>query len=730
MIPIWIVGSMLLTGSVCMAAGQIFLAVLKLNLYSEERWFFGFLTGSALVSTLVFLLAILRLLDLWVICGMSFCILCSWLTLRSPSSRASPFPRLSFRWRIVFLVLCLAFGVYYICAAMVPEISSDGLAYHVGLITRYHEMRGLYPIRTNMYASLPGGLEMLFLFAFIFGRHSATAMVHLLYLLSLPFGMLAYARRMGQPIVGVVGGLLFYMAPVVGRDGTVAYNDVAVAAIVFGCFYALQIWFRDRQAVALIPAGLLAGFAYACKYTTFTVTVYAVIFVMVVTLRRRENPWRPMAVLMLFVLLMISPWVLKNVAYVGNPVHPFFNRLFPNPYFSETMEHDYRMGMAHMNDIAYREIPWQVTVGGRLIGILGPVFLLAPLALLSIRSSMGRHLLLAFLFMLLPYFFNIGTRFLIPGLPFLALGLAAGLANFPIALVGVLAVHAILSWPSLIPYWAPANQWRLESFDWRAALRVTSEEEYLQAHLADWYRAGLMLDRFVRRSESVYAPSLNQLSYHHRDIVRSRLEQRIYQSLLVAAIPDQSKIWKRECTFPPVRTRILRLAPAMKQNGEWSVSEMRFYDGGEELRREQQWLLTASHNPWEVQLAFDNRPMSSWNSGRAAAPDMSIQVDFGEPRNISSVVAQQPWSQQYFTLAVHAAVNGQWVRMPAECKVDELPPPKDMRMALAAEIKAKGIHWILLRDGDYGAEELLKRGPYWGAIQVAKTDKFRLWKLE
>src|SRR5207248_2286862 len=151
--------------------------------------------------------------------------------------------------------------------------------------------------------------------------------------------------------------------------------------------------------------------------------------------------------------------------------------------------------------------PWETTVGGRLIGILGPVFLLAPLALLSLRSSMGRHLLPAFAVVFASYFGNLGTRFLIPSLPFLALALAAALVPRPRVLAAVLGEHLILSWPALIPLWAAPNQWRLEAFDWRAALRITPEEEYLAAHLPD-YRAGLMLDRFVPAGQLVYAPSL------------------------------------------------------------------------------------------------------------------------------------------------------------------------------------------------------------------------------
>jgi hypothetical protein len=51
--------------------------------------------------------------------------------------------------------------------------------------------------------SAPDGVEMLFLFAYSIGHHSAAAMVELLFLFAL-FN-LAYARRLGQPRAGVLG---------------------------------------------------------------------------------------------------------------------------------------------------------------------------------------------------------------------------------------------------------------------------------------------------------------------------------------------------------------------------------------------------------------------------------------------------------------------------------------------------------------------------------------------
>ena len=137
----------------------------------------------------------------------------------------------------------IAFGIYvvlYLANAMAPEVSPDGAGYHLGLVARYLREHGFVRITDNFYAAMPAGVEMLFLFAFAFGRHSAAALVHFAFLLALVWQIYSYARRSGFPVAGASAALLVFASPVAGIDGTSAYNDVAIAAIAFTLFHLLQ----------------------------------------------------------------------------------------------------------------------------------------------------------------------------------------------------------------------------------------------------------------------------------------------------------------------------------------------------------------------------------------------------------------------------------------------------------------------------------------------------------
>ena len=440
------------TVAVCTGLGRLLLGALRLRFRRVEEFLFSFVVGSACLSLIVFGMASIHVARRGTFLLFGFAVLATTILRGAHRLAGEPLPPLPRYWKPLFGALFGVFAYLYFFNAMAPEISPDGSSYHLGLVSRYLHARGFYHIATNMYAYLSQGTEMLFMYAFAFGRHSAAALVHFAFLATLPFAMLAYARRFGFPVAGAVGALLVFLSPVVGIDGSSAYLDVAVACVLFVFFYLLRIWDEERTPALLIPIGLLAGFAYAMKYTAFLALPYALVFIGWKLFRKRQNWVRPLAVVTACALLMILPWVAKNWITLGNPVSPFFNKYFPNPYVHITFEQEYRASMAHWNGVTdYREIPLGATVrGGQLQGVLGPVFLLAPLALLALRRREGRHLLLATLVFGIMYPTNIGTRFLIPCLPFLALSMGLAIENWRAVAPTLVLFHALTSWPSFL----------------------------------------------------------------------------------------------------------------------------------------------------------------------------------------------------------------------------------------------------------------------------------------
>jgi len=725
------------TVAVSLALGKLLLRSLRVRLYRQEEHVFAFVTGAACLSLLTFLLSAAGAArkGVFLAVGLSALALAFWRGVhRSIGESLPPIPGM---WKWLLRAAFAVFGVLYFFNAMAPEMSPDGVAYHLGLVSRYFRAHGFVRITTNMYANISQGVEMLFLFAFAFGRHSSAALTHFAFLITLPLAMLCYARRFGFPVAGVCAAILVFVSPVAGLDGTVAYNDVATACIVFSVFYLAQIWAADEtNGNLLAPLGLLAGFGYAAKYTAFLAVPYALAIVGWRSFRRGTPVLKPLLLVAACATLMIAPWMIKNALWLDNPVSPFLNQVFPNPYIHVAFEKDYARHMRHYALKSDWEIPLEVTVrGGALCGLLGPMFLLAPLGLLALRWPAGRSLLLAGLLFALPYSANIGTRFLLPALPFVALAMGLAVAGSSVAALTLVFAHAFLSWPAVIGAYAAPDAWRLlNKIPLRQALRIESEESYLNFRMGTYAMARL-IEKEVPPDRKVFTFSGAAEAYTTREILVA------YQSAFGAVagdilwtplIPDVQPTWLLRFRYPAQRLRQIRVVQtASGEPDQWSVSELRIFRGGSELPRAGNWKLRANPKPWDVQLAFDNSPVTRWRSWQTLYPAMYLAVEFGSPEVSDSVLLECAHDQYKIRLKLEGMdESGKWIPLASAPEASDAPSQAGLRRASVAELKARGIDYFLVYDSDFGVEDFKLKSKLWGMTFLGEHSGARLYRLD
>jgi hypothetical protein len=291
----------------------------------------------------------------------------------------------------------------------------------------------------------------------------------------------------------------------------------------------LQVWDEEKCTNLLFFIGLLVGFCYALKYTAVVALPFAVGFV---CWRRTA---RRVPVLLLGAAILIAPWVLRNWIWLGNPVAPFLNHWFPNPYWTDRLEGSYLSGLAHYPQVkSYFDIPLQLTVTGGLVpGLLGPIFLLAPISLLALRHREGRRLLLAAAVFAIPAWFNTEVRFLIPSVPFVALAMGLALANSRGVLPVLAVFHAVISWPSVVNIYCDPNAWRIRGLPVRAALRLEPESAYIAAHIGD-YALKAAIEQAVPKGGRIFSYAGRPAAYLDRDVIvgyESSLGEQVSQLL-------------------------------------------------------------------------------------------------------------------------------------------------------------------------------------------------------
>jgi hypothetical protein len=708
------------TVAACYALGSVMAARLGVRLRRGEKFPLAFVLGAALLHLAVFAILALKIAYkpvLWVL--LAACLVMALRTgdWRLPAPDAAPaetaLPR---GFRYLFGVIAAAFTVVYLFNAWAPEISPDGASYHLGFVARYLRARGFERITTNMYAALSEGVEMLYVPAFAFGRHSAAALVHFAFLIALAMLVFAYGKRIGKPLAGAAAALLVYLSPVIGIDGTTAYVDVAVAAIVFSTYYWTQLWDEHRDNRILIAIGLMAGYAYAAKYTAFVMVVYATGFVV-----WRTRKWQPAAMVVGCSLIMAAPWAVKDWIFLHNPIAPFANQWFPNPYLYILLEKSWASDLRNYGLTNLWTLPLEITIRGLTTrGLLGPVFLASPLALLALRGRDGRKLLVPFALLLATYFGNIGTRFLIPALPFLSLAMALALETAaPVLLVALILFHAVASWPAVMLQYVNLGTWKLQFIPFRAALRIIPEEQHLGIQ---WnYQWARMVEHHVPPRKMVFTFSGLADAYTTREALigyAGALNNDIADAITMGWAKERqpARLWIY--SFPGRqyrRLRVVETGTASNYLEQWSIHELRFFHDGAELPRRPEWRLQASPDPWGVQMAFDNSEATRWRSWDTLRPGMWIDVDFGRDELVDQVKVElsgDEWDAQMRVEAADAA--GRWAPLAGRSEERIVRYSGPIRRAATYEAHLRGVDYFLIKDDDWGAQDYSAFPESWG----------------
>ena len=624
--------------------------------------------------------------------------------------------------RIVTAVL-VSYGLFYVVQALAPETRADANVYH--LMPAVEALRsGGFGEQISFYERLPQGMENLFAMAYAVGGPSAAKLVHLaLFLATFPL-VIELGRRLGaSPEVSAIAAAIYLCTPVAGVSGTSAFTDAALVFYTVGALLLIVIWRDEGDDRLLLLAGLAAGFCYCCKITGLLIPVCAVGYLLL--LRR----WKPVLWFGSAALLMIAPWMIRNAVEVGNPTAPLLNRVFPNPFFHISTEDQYSKSMRSFGGVPLPDLPLEITMGGtKLQGVAGPVFLLAPIALLALRRRNGQIVVALAALLAVPWYFNMGTRFLMQSLPLLALAMAMGVSRT--GAYALLLIQAIGCAPPLLEHYAPSYP---ELFPWRAALRLESEPHFMQRVSWD-YRIAKMIEANTLPADRIFDLYGLQLVLLDRQVVGSyqtTVGDNLFDGFGIALLPDRGVLYDQRARFPEQLFKAIRVRQTAFTKQIWSIHEIELFRGEQKVGNSRRWVLDAWPNSWEAPLGLDQNLVSRWRTWESARPGMFFEIDFGRPETLSSinVVGRSAESEPRLEIYGQRA-DETWVQFPAPRTARS---NINLRQPAVKMLRRAGIRCIVAPAGDSGGgligSSMVDHPGDWGVEIVEHLDNMYLFKI-
>jgi hypothetical protein len=658
--------------------------------------------GAAIESTLVFLL----LLAGWAswpvfLAGGAVCLALLWRT-KATAPPESPATRLVY-W--IFAPYVVLYAVY----ALAPETQPDAVSYHLGLVSEYVRLHR-FPARIGFYEMIPQGLEMLFTVAFAFGRHVAAKLVHFAFLLATVPLIFATGRRLALPDrASIAAAALYFFTPVVGISGTCAYNDAALMFRDTG---------RDGYAAA---AGIAAGFCFAIKFSAFLIPPLALL-----ALLAFRRGLRPAWLLAAGAVVMIAPWVLRDLILTGNPVAPLMNAWFPNAYFNTVSETRLSQIMRGYEGFHWRAAFVDWAFRGNTQGVVGPLMFLLPIGLLALRKRSGRLLVLAGLLVSVPLAWNVGTRFLMPALPFLALA-AASVIPGP-AMIAAVVLQAVVCWPPVIRQIELPGMWTLGDFPWRAALRLDPETPYIENLCSECIGARL-IETHTRPEDRVFGLYSVARAYTSRDTQEywhSNRAEQLMDALILAW--SKATLDVARCRWPEASFRAIRFVATGDSPREWRLLEARLKSGAGDVSTASGWSFSGGPDPWAASLAFDGNRTTAWRTREPQRRGMFLEVDFDRPLGLNGAELLMERNKSFPMIVVEGQeAGGKWIRL-ADEMMTQVAPRDDLRRDATRALKAAGFSYVLVVTETLG-KEMLDHAADWGVVDAAAQGEIHLLRI-
>lgn len=283
----------------------------------------------------------------------------------------------------------------FVPAVLVPETYYDSLEYHLGLPNLYLAAHAIVPTPDNAFSGIPSVPAMLYGWALAADRWGVAAhALNYSFLLWTGAALVGLSRRLGCPPAGKWAALLLFFTPAAATIGLWTTVGLPWAFYQLLTFYLLVLAAESGPGTAertrlLCLCGVFLGLAMSSKYLAWTAPLGVITFLLGLRFaeRHRGFGWKDALVVCGVGGAVLLPWIIKSVAFYGNPIYPMFHERFAPG--AEVMP-------------AWRYVSQGGTDWGEMLSWRGPwLFLLSHWRMLGFEGKAGAMLGAAF-FGLLP----------------------------------------------------------------------------------------------------------------------------------------------------------------------------------------------------------------------------------------------------------------------------------------------------------------------------------------
>jgi hypothetical protein len=296
----------------------------------------------------------------------------------------------------------------------------------------------------------------------------------------------------------------------------------------------------------------------------------------------------------------------------------------------------------------------------------------------------------------IPWYLNVGARFVMPSLLFVSVALAMALPRR--AAIGLALAHAVVSLPPVVSLYASPHAWTLRGAPVEAALRIQPEDEYLADALWE-YKLARLIDEHVPQRAPVFELFRVPSAYCDAAVVgpwHSAAADRMRAALTIGSMTSSGVYTEFDARWQVREITALRIRLAETAAAGWSVHEIRLHGPSGPAAS----TLSAWPNIWDAPLAVDGNLITKWAAWEEARPDMYVQLNLAERARVTGATVVSPSAEGQREIEfLGQLADGRWVQL-AERPNVLLHPAIDLRRSAMGVLKQNGVEHLVVPVSD------------------------------
>lgn len=239
---------------------------------------------------------------------------------------------------IIILSITIIQAVVNLVGVLGPEIGFDALWYHLTLPKLYLDNHAIYHIPGSLlyYSDMPKLTEMLYIVALSLGNEITAKFIHFSFGILILIALYKLSRKFFDRTSSFLVILVFYSNLVVGWESVSAYIDLSRTFFEVLSLWALVNFAENREKKWLVIAALMFGFALSTKILALA-SIVPLLFLLFAVCYKQGIKTAVKSIMIFCVISMsvVLPWMIFSFINTGNPVYPFFSKIYP-VYFAIT----------------------------------------------------------------------------------------------------------------------------------------------------------------------------------------------------------------------------------------------------------------------------------------------------------------------------------------------------------------------------------------------------------